>query len=304
MTARHRVLVVEDDRSTAEDLVDLLRSLDYEPVAVDNKRDALAKLSQEAFCVALFDLEIKIGPDSIKGHSEAGRSLVREVRRLYPEHAGACYRFPILVVSGHAREVGSAVEVMKDGADDVLQKPPESRAVSAAVRQALERSGRASHAACAALADQAAVLADRAGPSGAIVLSIPGDRDRRRTRVLIGASPLSLPDASLRVLLHLVVGKITGEKVHKTDLGARSDQGFRGISVVRDALKPALPEGVDIIKNDHQGYYWFTDEVTIGDVDPDKLVAIGDAQITTLAEQLRQHQPRKPRARRARASDD
>ena len=305
MTGRHRVLVVEDDRSTAEDLEVLLRSLDYEPVVVDNKRDALARLAQEAFCVALFDLEIKIDRDSIKGHSEAGRSLVREARKLYPEHAGACYRFPILVVSGHAREVVSAVDVMKDGADDVLQKPPDSRAVSIGVRQALERSGRASHAACAALADQAAVRADRAAaPSGAIALAIPGDRDRRRTRVLVGATTLSLPDASLRVLLHLVVGKITGEKVHKTDLGARSDQGFRGISVLRDALKPALPEGVDIIKNDHQGYYWLTDEVTIGEVDPDKLIAIGDAQITALAEQLRQHQPRKPRARRARASDD
>jgi CheY-like chemotaxis protein len=282
MTGRHRVLVVEDDPPTAEDLADLLRSLDCEPVVVDNKRAALARLEQEAFCLALFDLQIKIESDSIRGHIEAGRSLVREARRLYPDHAGPCYRLPILVVSGYAREVASAVEVMKDGADDVIQKPLDSGAVSSRVRQALDRSGRASHDRCAALAGRAPA------PAGTLVLAIPGDRERRRTRVAIGAAALHLVDASLRVLLHLVVGKLAGERVHKTELGARTDQGFRGISVLRDALKPALGDGADIIKNDHQGYYWLADEVAIGDCDPDKLIEIGDAKITALARRLRE----------------
>jgi DNA-binding response OmpR family regulator len=298
MTDRHRVLVVEDDRSTADDLVDLLRSLDCDPVVVDNKASALAKLSQEAFCLALFDLQIKIERDSIKGHIEAGRSLVREARRLYPEHAGACYRLPILVVSGYAREVEAAVEVMKDGADDVVQKPLDSREVSGSVRQALERSGRSSHRACATLSGRAPA------PAGTIALSIPGDRDRRRTRIVVGATALTLQDASLRVLLHLVAGKLAGERVHKTDLGARDDQGFRGISVLRDALKPALGEGLDIIKNDHQGYYWLVDEVAIGDVDHDKLLEIGDAKITALAERIRQHGAPKGKKKRGRAGDD
>lgn len=298
MTSRHRVLVVEDDRPTADDLADLLRSLDCDPAVVDNKRDALDRLQQETFCLAVFDLQIKIEPDSIKGHIEAGRSLVRDARKLYPDHAGPCYRLPILVVSGYAREVTSAVDVMKDGADDVIQKPLDSREVSRSVRQALERSGRASHEACAAMPSPSPA------PPGAIVLAIPGDHERRRTRVLVGAKALGLTDASLRVLLHLVVGRVTGGKVHKTELGARADQGFRGISVLRDVLKPALEEGVDIIKNDHQGYYWLVDEVVIGECEPDKLIALGDAKITALAEQLRQHRPQRARRRRSRASDD
>jgi len=280
--SRHRVLVVEDDRPTADDLADLLRSLDCEPIVVDNKRAALAKLQQEALCLAMFDLQIKIESDSIRGHIEAGRSLVREARKLYPDHAGPCYRLPILVVSGYAREVGAAVDVMKDGADDVIQKPLDSRQVSNAVRQALERSGRASHEACAAMGGPVATA------PGTILLAVPGDRDRRRTRVTIGATSLLLTDASLRVLLHLIAGKLAGERVHKTDLGAQADQGFRGISVLREVLKPALGE-VDIIKNDHQGYYWLVDDVVIGDVDPDKLIELGDAKITALAQQLREH---------------
>jgi DNA-binding response OmpR family regulator len=295
MTKRHRVLVVEDDPSTADDLADILRSLDCDPIVVDNKRAALARLQQEPLCLAVFDLQIKIESDSIRGHIEAGRSLVREARSLYPDHAGPCYRFPILIVSGYAREVGSAVEVMKDGADDVIQKPLDSREVSSSVRQALERSGRSSHQACAAMPGRTQAAA------GAIVLAIPADRDRRRTRIAIGSTSLGLTDASLRVLLHLVVGKVTGEKVHKTDLGAQADQGFRGISVLRDALKPALGEGLDIIKNDHQGFYWLTDDVVIGDCDHEKLIAVGDAKITALAERLREHQPQPPRRKRSRS---
>jgi DNA-binding response OmpR family regulator len=293
MTSRHRVLIVEDDRPTADDLADILRSLDCDPLVVDNKRAALARLQQENLCLAVFDLQIKIESDSIRGHIEAGRSLVREARKLYPDHAGPCYRLPILVVSGYAREVGSAVEVMKDGADDVIQKPLDSRDVSHSVRQALERSGRSSHAACATLPGRSPA------PPGTLVLSIPGDRERRRTRVVVGATTLHLTDASLRVLLHLIVGKVTGEKVHKVDLGARNDQGFRGISVLRDVLKPALGEGADIIKNDHQGYYWLVDEVAIGECDAEKLIALGDTKIGALAERLRQH--RAPKLKRGRA---
>jgi CheY-like chemotaxis protein len=296
MTGRHRVLVVEDDPATAEDLADLLGAIDCDPVIVDNKRDALAALQHKAICLAVFDLQIKLERDSIKGHTEAGRSLIRDARRMYPAHTGACYRLPILVVSGYAREVESAVEVMKDGADDVIQKPLDSREVSRSVRQALERSGRASHEACATMP------ARSPSPAGAFVLSIPGDRESRRTRILIGATGVNLPDSSLRILLRLIVGKVLGEKVHKTELGSRTDQGFRGISVLREALRPALGEGTDIIENDHQGHYWLADEVTLGDCDHDKLIAIGDHQISALAERLRQHRTPKRRPRRSKPS--
>ena len=288
MSDPHRVLVVEDDRPTADDLADILRSLDCEPVIVDNKRDALAALRREPFCFAVLDLQIKMERGSIKGHDEFGRSLVREVRALFPDHAGRGYRLPILVVSGFAREVNSAVEVMKDGADDVIQKPFDGREVSASVRQALERSGRASHRSCVVMPGRAL------GPPGALVLSIPGDREGRRTRVTFGGASVDLTDASLRVLLYLVAGKLAGEKVHKTELGARADQGFRGISVLRDALKPALGAGVDIIENDQHGHYWLVEELAIGECDHAKLVELGDSQITELAERIRRHLEQDP----------
>ena len=264
----------------AEDLAEILRSLDYDLVTVDNKRDALAAVASTAFCFVLLDLHIKLDGESIRGHSEHGRSLLREMRSMYPDHAGAGYSLPILVVSGHAREVDTAVDVMRDGADHVIQKPIKGAAVSDAVKGCLERSGRASHELCAP------VFAHHADAAQGLVISIPGTRIGRRTRVLIGTRSADLPNRSLRVLLHLVVAKLSGKPVHKTELGARDDQGFKGISELRDDLKPALPAGTNIIANLYHGYYRLTDQVSIGPCDIEALVAVDEAPVTELAREL------------------
>lgn len=276
----HVGLIVEDDPAMAEDLAEVLRSLDCELVTVDNKRDALAALHDNPFCFVLLDLHIKLDSESIRGHFEHGRSLLREMRGLYSDHTGTGYSLPILVVSGHAREVDTAVEVMRDGADHVIQKPIKGGAVSDAVKACLERSGRATHDLCAAVA------ARHADPAQGIVLAIPGTRTGRRTRVMIGTRSADLPNRSLRVLLHLVIAKLAGRSVHKTELGARDDQGFKGISELRDDLKPALGDGPNIIANLYHGYYRLTDQVAIGACDIAALVAIDEAPITELAREL------------------
>lgn len=279
MTGRHRVLVVEDDQNTAVDLEEIIRSLDCDPIIVDNRKEAREALDRDPICFALLDLEIKREPDSLRGNVEAGATLVREVRHRYPEHAGGCFRLPILVVSGHAREADSAVQVMKDGADDVIQKPLDVRLVAERVRHFLHRSGRSDHASC--------ITSARRSPAAGVVISLPGERERRRTKVLIGATTIKLTDSDLRVLLHLIVGKLGGTKLHMTELGASNDQGFKGISELRNAIAPALGEHVDIVENDYHGNYSLTNDVTIGPCDIGKLNEIGDAKISELAQKLR-----------------
>jgi DNA-binding response OmpR family regulator len=276
----HVGLIVEDDPAMAEDLAEILRSLDCELVAVDNKRDALAALHNTSFCFVLLDLHIKRDGESIRGHFEHGRSLLREMRAMYSDHTGAGYSLPIVVVSGHAREVDTAVEVMRDGADHVIQKPIRGGAVSDAVKACLERSGRASHELCAA------ATARHAETTQGLVLSITGTRTGRRTRIMIGTRTADLPNRSLRVLLHLVIAKLADRSVHKTELGGRDDQGFKGVSELRDDLKPALADGTNIIVNLYHGYYRLTDQVAIGPCDIAALVAIDEAPITELAREL------------------
>ena len=123
MSGKHRALVVEDDRPTAEDLAEILKSLDCDSVIADNKHGALAELQAGAFCFVLLDLEIKLEPGSIKGHTEHGNSLLREIRQAHADHPGRCHWLPILIVSGFAREMLATLEVMKDGANDVILEP-------------------------------------------------------------------------------------------------------------------------------------------------------------------------------------
>ena len=118
------------------------------------------------------------------------------------------------------------------------------------------------------------------------MIAIPGDRIKRRTRVTIASKSVDLPDASLKVLLRLMRAQRKGKPVHKIDLGATAEQGFKGISTLRNELKPALG-GVDIITNDYHGNYSLVDDVKIGECAVDKLLKIGDRTISQLATELR-----------------
>ena len=281
MKERHLALVVEDHVETAEDLVQILESIDCASVVVDNAEDAEKQLQEKAFCLVLLDLEIKSARDSIKGHVEHGKKVLRTIREMYSEHRETFYSLPVLIVSGFARETDVAVEVMKTGASDIIHKPLNSGQVSDGIRQALQDSGRHTHDACGSLPGRRRVSAD-----DEIVLAIPGDRIRgRRTRVTLGGNPAELTDTSLRILLHLMVARQKGEMANKVDMGATADQGFKGISNLCSELKPALDD-VKIIENKYHGDYCLIDRVRIGECAFEKLRQIGNRAITTLVEQL------------------
>jgi DNA-binding response OmpR family regulator len=187
---------------------------------------------------------------------------------------------PVLIVSGFAREVNEAVDIMKDGASDVIQKPFDSRQVSEGIRQALQASGRETHDRChEPPPTQLPNLKD------GVVIAIPGDRIRHRTRVTIASKPVDLTDASLKVLLHLIVAQRKGVPVHKVDLGAKPEQGFKGISNLRNELRQVLGR-IEIISNDYHGNYSLNDNVTIGECAVDRLLKVGDRTISDLATQL------------------
>jgi DNA-binding response OmpR family regulator len=171
---------------------------------------------------------------------------------------------------------------MKDGASDVIHKPFRSRDVSGTIQRELAKSGRLTHDLCIT---KPRAFRHHAGKG--VVLAIPGERDRRRIRIAVNEMTIPLPEKSLKVLLHLMVAHVTGALVHKSTLGAKGDQGFKDISRLRQELKPALEDGVDIIKTDYHGNFSLTENVTIGNCDVDKLTSIGDRQISALAAQLR-----------------
>jgi len=281
MKERHIALVVEDDPETAADLVQILESIDCASAVVDNAEDAEKQLQEKSFCFILLDLQIKSKPESIKGHVEHGKSVLRTIRARHNEHKENCYSLPVLMVSGFAREADVAVEVMKTGASDIIQKPLISGQVSETIRQALQDSGRRTHDACGELPRQQKISLDNG-----IVVAIPGERVRRRTRVTVGGNPVEVTDASLRILLNLMLAHRKATVANKRDMGATAEQGFKGIANLQSELKLVLGD-VKIIENKYYGDYCFVKDVSIGECAFDKLLQIGNHEITKLVEQLR-----------------
>ena len=281
MMRRHLALIVEDDAPTSEDLVQIVESTGCETRTATNKSDALTLLDQLSFCFVLLDLQIRADPDSIKGHVAHGNALLREIRSRNSAHTGRCWWLPILIVSGYANEVMAAVDVMKHGATDIIHKPFVTATVSELIQRALAESGRAEHESCSKPPVRAS-----SDSGDNVILAIPGDRVRRRTRVTLGNAAVSLPDRALKLLLRLLLARSENKPLHKSDLGARDDQGFKGVSELRQFLQPGLGEGVEVIENDYHGFYQLTSNLVVGACDLAKLETIGDAEITRLAQAL------------------
>ena len=120
MTHRHHVVILEDDRDTADALGLLLASFGCEPLVATEGREALDHLRGDpAVCVILLDLEI---PDmtsaEFHGHLAADPRLAA---------------IPVVVVSGDAHLAERAAEL---GAFATLCKPFEVESVMGAVERA------------------------------------------------------------------------------------------------------------------------------------------------------------------------
>ena len=279
--SRHVALIVEDDEATAEDFAEVLKSLNCDFVITANKADAVEAIKTRPFCFVLLDLQIRQDRAAIKDHPEHGRSFLKELRD--GTHGNSVAKTPVVVVSGHAGDWETLADLMKHGgADDVVRKPAKALEVSRAIRDCLEKRGQATHDLCA---NRLAAF----DASKELVLAIPGTRRKQRTRITLGTRHADLPNATLRLLLALIVGKLEGRHVHKTELGGRDDEGFKGTTDLRDDLRQALPDGRDgkwMVANEYFGMYHLADEITIGHCAIETLVAIDEPEITKLARQI------------------
>jgi DNA-binding response OmpR family regulator len=278
VSSRHTALVVEDDVGTSDGLVEILKGVDCDSVVTDNKSRALELLITTSPCIILLDLEIREQADAIKGHTAHGISLLKRIRELHPEHPGLSWWLPVVVISGFASEINEAVQVMRDGATTLVQKPFKIREVSNTLLEELRRSGRDMHASCLR-GPVAARTADQE-----LLIRFIGDHDGHRSKVMIGSTALELANSELKLLLQLALAHQKGEPVHKIALGAKKDEsGYKSVSRLRNELKPALTGGPDIITNDHHGNYGLANNVVVAECHAVKLKKIGDATITELA---------------------
>ena len=259
----------------AEDLGLAMDALGFLHDTVDNQEEALRQYDAGDFCLVLLDLEIKLRPDSMKAHADAGRELLRRMRAL-PKSA-SCEshpRVPIVVVSAHPKEFDDGIRAMQDGADDVIQKlVVSSRERSDRIRDALNRCGRGRHELCAG----------SSGPRW--VLSVPAETRKQRFTVEIDGRAAPLRPASLLVLLRLMIGKLHRKAVHRSELGWQRDSGFQGMARLREDLRPGGVDPDSLVETLHNGYYSLADHVRIGACNFPCLRAIG-GRTETLAREI------------------
>jgi DNA-binding NtrC family response regulator len=117
-----RVLVVDDHRAARESVIDVLRAAGYAADGAASAVEALARLDRQAVDVVVTDLQMP-GVD--------GLEFIRQinVRRLPVQ---------IIMVTAHAT-IASAVEAMRQGAFDYLEKPFDAARLEDLVAQAFRR---------------------------------------------------------------------------------------------------------------------------------------------------------------------
>ncbi|MBI5310092.1 MAG: response regulator transcription factor [Actinobacteria bacterium] len=126
------ILVVEDDETTRDTLVEGLRLYGYNVIAAGDCSTARRALSREPLDAILLDVEL---PD------ESGFALLREIRTRQPDE-GTRPDVPILMLSGHGREE-DRVRGFELGCDDYVVKPYSFNELRGRLTASLRRVGAA-----------------------------------------------------------------------------------------------------------------------------------------------------------------
>jgi two-component system response regulator FixJ len=121
MSETRLVHVIDDDDAVRDSLSFLLRSADFDVVAYQSAMQFLESLTRETDGCVITDVRM---PDI------SGLELLKRMRAL------SCV-IPVIVMTGHG-DIQLAVEAMKAGAADFLEKPFDDDRILSAVRSALE----------------------------------------------------------------------------------------------------------------------------------------------------------------------
>jgi DNA-binding response OmpR family regulator len=121
--ARQRVLVIEDDRSIREGLVDALQFHGYSALQAERGDTGLEKVLHGGCDLVILDLVLP-GAD--------GLSVLREIRRARPT-------LPVIILTARGDEP-DRVRGLREGADDYVAKPFSIRELLARVEAVARRS--------------------------------------------------------------------------------------------------------------------------------------------------------------------
>lgn len=206
-----RVLVVEDDESTAEAVAFHLRAAGLDPALAPDGLTALRALHNSPPDIVLLDLMLP-GVD--------GWHLIRQTREWAPT-------LPIIVVTARTNE-HDRVEVLALGADDVVGKPFSMRELTARVKAALRR-----------------VAAAGAGPAPEPVREGELTIDPERMTATMAGRPLDLTPLEFTLLWTLADGRervLSRDDIFRAVWGRERAHGDRSVDVLVRRLRRKVDE--------------------------------------------------------------
>lgn len=117
-----KILIIDDERSIRSTLSEILQHEGYKTEVAENGEDGLKKFGSETFSVVLCD---------IKMPKMDGLEFLEKAKAINPD-------VPIIMISGHGN-IETAVEAVKKGAFDFIQKPPDLNRLLITIRNASDK---------------------------------------------------------------------------------------------------------------------------------------------------------------------
>jgi two-component system, NtrC family, nitrogen regulation response regulator NtrX len=118
-----RILIVDDDKSIRKTLRDILEFEKYEIDEAVDGLECIVKIKQSSFDVIILD---------VKMPRMDGMEAIEKIQNISPDT-------PVVMISGHGN-IDTAVEAVKKGAFDFIQKPPDLNRLLITLRNALDKS--------------------------------------------------------------------------------------------------------------------------------------------------------------------
>ncbi|MFZ1751720.1 MAG: sigma-54 dependent transcriptional regulator [Saprospiraceae bacterium] len=118
-----KILIVDDDKSIRKTLRDILEFEKYEIEEAVDGLDCIVKIKQNTFDIIILD---------VKMPRMDGMEAIDKIQNISPDT-------PVVMISGHGN-IDTAVEAVKKGAFDFIQKPPDLNRLLITLRNALDKS--------------------------------------------------------------------------------------------------------------------------------------------------------------------
>ncbi len=122
LDVRGEILVVDDELSMREFLSVMLRESGHRVDLASNGKEALALLERKSYDLSILDL---VMPDI------GGQEVLEKAKQIDPD-------LLVIVITAHG-SIGSAIEAIKAGAYDYMQKPFQIEEIQMILRRALEK---------------------------------------------------------------------------------------------------------------------------------------------------------------------